>query len=91
MKKISKLTKLLFLFLSILSCLTPYASVLAESVANTLTATHYEITPPISFPAEFNVIKTTGGKYVYCMQYTFHDCIDSCYGFSIYQYYGKSL
>ena len=69
MKKISKLTKILFLFLSILSCLTPYASVLAESVSNTLTATHYEMKPLISFPAEFNVIKTTGGKYVYCMQY----------------------
>lgn len=63
MKKMSKL------FLIMITCFSMVA-VNAETAPSSLKMTHYtKSSTPMSFPANFHVKKTTGGKYTYCTYY----------------------
>lgn len=67
MKKTFK--KIFILILSVIASLMPIMTTYAETPADSFNAKHHEITPPISFGDKFHVIKTTSGKYIYCLQY----------------------
>ena len=68
MKNIQKSKVLKVLLLAI--CCFMASSVNAEEVASTLRMTHYTFnSTPMSYPADFHVKKTTGGKYAYCTYY----------------------
>ena len=69
MKKVFK--KLFVLFLGIIACLSTTMVVYAETIPQTFKATHYNTNnTPINFKWNYyNVIKTTEGKYVYCVHY----------------------
>lgn len=67
------LKKLFALTLSILTFATTVATVSAETSPQTFNATYYyNGNVPIASGAQgsYNVLKTTGGKYVYCTEYT---------------------
>lgn len=69
MKK--NLKKIFILFISIIASLSAVA-VNAETIPESFTASFYRNTnTPISFPHEggYNVIKTSSGKYVYCVYF----------------------
>ena len=64
----SKISKL---FLTLMMCFSLIAIANAESAPSKLTMTYYtQSSTPMSFPANFHVKKTTGGKYAYCTYYS---------------------
>ena len=76
MKKFLK-SKLLKMFLVVAVCFVT-VGVSAESVASSLTMTHYTISKkPMSFPTTFRVKKTSSGKYAYCAYYAKHPPVKS--------------
>lgn len=62
--------KLFILILSIIASIAPIMTTYAETVAEKFNATYYTIKDvPIYINSRFNAIKTTDGKFIYCLQF----------------------
>ena len=76
MKNVLK-NKMFKFFLLVFVCFTATV-VSAQEIASTLKMTYSTMgSTPLSFPANFHVKKTTGGKYVYCAHYAKHPPVSS--------------